>query len=117
MPLFDGFLTRAKVGQAEAQFQKIKSQKMQLESALTVQVEHLHSTLKELQEKAQILGTAIKEAHERTQLAADGYAVGVTDYDELLLAQRTELEMKSAYLQSLYLYQVTLSEIELITGN
>ncbi len=116
MPLFDGFSTRAKVGQAETQFQKIKSQKLQLESALTVQIEHLHSTLKELQEKVQILQMAIKEAQERAQLAADGFAVGMTDYDELLLAQRTELEMKSGYLQSLYLYQVTLSELELLSG-
>ena len=27
MPLFDGFLTKAKVGQAKAQFQKVKGQK------------------------------------------------------------------------------------------
>ncbi len=116
MPIFDGFLTKAKVGQAETQFQKVKNQKLQLESALSVQIDQLHSTLTELQERAQILQMAVKEAQERAQLAADGYAVGMTDYDELLLAQRTELEMKSAYLQSLYLYQVTLSELELLSG-
>jgi hypothetical protein len=42
--------------------------------------------------------------------------VGSTEYDELLLAQKNELEMKSAYLQSLYLYQTTKSEIEFISG-
>ena len=117
MPIFDGFLTKAKVGQAEAQFQKTRSQKLQLEAALAAQIDQLHSTLTELQERAKILQGAIHEAQERTQLAADGYSVGVTEYDELLLGQRTELEMKSAYLQCLYLYQMALSEMELTAGD
>ena len=117
MPLFDGFLTRAKVGQAEAQFHKTSGQKVLLESALSVQVDHLHSTLMELKERGSILQGAIQDAQERTQLAADGYAAGITEYDELLLAQKTELEMRSAYLQSLYLYQATKSEIEFISGD
>jgi outer membrane protein len=117
MPLFDGFLTRAKVSQAEAQFHRTSGQKVLLESALSVQVDHLHSTLMELQERGSILQGAIKDAQERTQLAADGYAAGITEYDELLLAQKTELEMRSAYLQSLYLYQATKSEIEFISGD
>ena len=116
MPLFDGFLTKAKVGQAEAQFHKANSQKFLLKSALSIQVDHLHSTLMELKERVSILQGAIKDAQERTQLAADGYAAGITEYDELLLAQRTELEMKSACLQGLYLYQTTKSEIEFISG-
>jgi len=117
MPLFDGFLTKAKVGQAEAQFRKANSQKVLLELALSVQVDHLHSTLTELRERVNILQGAIKDALERTQLAADGYAAGITEYDELLLAQKTELEMRSAYLQSLYLYQTTESEMEFISGD
>ena len=116
MPLFDGFLTKAKVGQAEAQFRKANTQKILLESALSIQVDHLHATLMELRERVNIFQGAIKDAQERAQLAADGYAAGITEYDELLLAQRTELEMRSAYLQILYLYQTTRSEIEFISG-
>ena len=117
MPLFDGFLTRAKVGQAEAQFHKTMGQKMLLESALSVQVDHLNSTLTELKERADILQGALKDAQERSQLAADGYAAGITEYDELLLAQKSELEMKSAYLQALFLFQTTKSEMEFISGD
>jgi len=117
MPLFDGFSTRAKVGQAEAQFHKASGQKMLLEAALSVQVDHLHSTLTELKERVGILQGAIKDAQERAQLAADGYAAGITEYDELLLAQKTELEMRSAYIQGLFLYQATKSEIEFISGD
>ena len=117
IPLFDGFSTKAKVGQAEAQFQKTRGQKLLLEKALSIQVDHLYATLTELRERIEILQTAFMEAQERSQLAADGYAAGITEYDELLLAQRTELEMKSAYLQGLYLYQATISEVELISGD
>jgi outer membrane protein TolC len=117
MPLFDGFSTQAKIGQAEAQFQKTKGQKLLLEKALTIQIDHLHTTLMELRERIEILQTAIQETRERTQLASDGYAAGITEYDELLLAQRTELEMKAAYLQGLHLYQATISEMEFISGD
>lgn len=117
MPLFDGFLTKAKIGQAEVQFQKTKGQKLMLEKALSIQIDHLHTTLVELRERIEILQTAIREAQERTQLAADAYASGITEYDELLLAQKTELEMKAGYLQGLYLYQVAISEMEFISGD
>jgi outer membrane protein len=116
MPIFDGFFTRAKVGQAEVQFQKVKGQKLLLEKALSLQVENLNSTLTELKERIQILQDAIKEAQERLQLTADGFAAGITEYEELLLAGKAELEMRSAYLQSLFLYQMTRAEIELISG-
>jgi len=117
MPLFDGFLNKAKIGQAEVQFQKTKGQKLMLEKTLSIQIDHLHTTLVELRERIAILQTAIREAQERTQLAADGYAAGITEYDELLLAQKTELEMKAAYLQGLYLYQVATAEMEFISGD
>ncbi len=38
---------------------------------------------------------SIKEARERTQLASDGYAAGITEYEELLLAQKAELGSES----------------------
>lgn len=117
MPIFDGFATKAKIGQAEAQLLKAKSQKALLESGLVIQIDHLNTNLMELKERSNILRAAIGEAQERTQLAADGYSAGITDYEELLLAQKNELEMKSAYLQSLYLYQMIKSEIEFLSGS
>jgi outer membrane protein len=115
MPLLDGFLTKAKVGQAEAQFKKIKGQKALLEAALSVQMDSLHTTLTELKERAVILQSSIKEAKERAQLAADGYASGITEYEELLLAQKAAIELQAGYLQSLFLFQMTKSEIEFVS--
>jgi outer membrane protein len=117
LPLFDGFLTKAKVGEARAQFEKVKGQKALLESALSAQIDHLHMTLLELKGRASILEASIKEAKERVQLAADGYASGITDYEQLLLSQKTEIEMKANYLHSLFLFQTTKAEIEFISGN
>jgi outer membrane protein TolC len=116
LSLFDGFLTRAKVGQAEAQFQKIRGQRLLLEKALSVQTDHLNMNLTEVKERMALLRAAIQEAQERVSLASEGYAAGITEFDDLLYAQKSELEMKSNYLQGLLLYQVTKSEIELILG-
>jgi len=117
VPLFDGFLTKAKAGQAEAQFQKVKGQKMLLESLLSAQMDGLHATLLELKERTAILRASLEESKERTQLAADGYASGITEYEDLLLSQKTEIELKASYLQSLFLFQMTKAEIEFISGN
>lgn len=116
MPLFDGFQTKAKVGQTEAQFQKAKSQRSLLESALFAQTEQLQTTAAELQERMSILRRAVQETQERGQLAAEGYSAGITEYEEVLQAQRAELEMKSAYLQSLFFCQLALSELEFLSG-
>lgn len=116
MPLFDGFQTKARVGQAEAAFHKIKSRKMVVESAMSVQIDHLQATLTELKERIEILRTGVKEAGERMQLAADGYAASITEYDDLLLSQKSDLEMKATHLQILFLLQIVKSEIEFISG-
>jgi outer membrane protein TolC len=116
MPLFDGFLTKAKVGQARAQLEKVKGQKMLLESALSVQMDHLHTTLSELKERAAIYRDSLKEVRERVQLAADGYASGITEYEDLLLSQKAEIEMQANYLHSLFQFQMTKAEIEFISG-
>ncbi|HSB06662.1 MAG TPA: TolC family protein [Thermodesulfobacteriota bacterium] len=116
MPLFEGFQTKAKIGQAEAQFQKVRGQRLILEKALSVQIDHLNTNLIELRERIQILQAAIQEAQERTGLASDGYAAGITEYDELLLAQKAELEAKSIHLQTLFNYQMIKSEIEYVSG-
>ncbi len=115
-PIFNGFLTRARVGQAEAAFLKMKNQKIVAESTMSIQVDHLKETLRELTERIKILREGVDEAKERMQLAADGYSAGITEYDDLLLSQRSELEMKVAYLQSLFLSRMVRLEIEFISG-
>ena len=115
LPLFDGFQRRAKIGQAEAQFQKIKGQKLILEKALSAQIDQLNASLMELKERIQIVQEAIQETQERMGLASDGYAAGITEYEDLLLAQKAELEARSIGLQLRFNYQMTKSEIEFIS--
>jgi outer membrane protein len=116
MPLFDGFQTRAKVGQAEAQFEKVKGQKAILEKSLSAQVEYLKATLSELKDRARIVEEAVKDTQERISLASDGFAAGLVEYDQLLYAQRAELEARSIHVQTLLTYQITKSEVELVSG-
>lgn len=116
IPIFDGFLTKAKIGQSESQFLKAQTQKGLFEMSLPVKVEHLLLALEEFKREIEILKEAVKDAKERTELAADGFSIGSVEYDELLLSQRTELELRSAYLRSLYGYHTTMAEIDYISG-
>ncbi len=94
----------------------MKGQKLVLEKALSVQIDQLNATMVELKERIRIIREAMKEAQERINLASDGYAAGITEYDELLLAQKAELEARSIYLQTLLSYQMAKSEIEFASG-
>lgn len=116
VPLFNGFQTRAKIGQAEAQSEKTREQKLILEKALSAQIDQLNTSLMELKERIEIIRVAIQDTQERMDLASDGYAAGITEYEELLLAQKTELEAKSNYLLNLCNYQIIKSEIDFILG-
>ena len=62
-------------------------------------------------------GIASRSRRNGPSLPADGYASGITEYEDLLLSQKTELELKASYLQSLFLFQMTKAEIEFISGN
>jgi outer membrane protein len=116
MPIFDGYLTKAKVGQAEAQLKKAKTQKSLLETGILAQIDHLSANVGELKERINILSGSMEEARERSQLSADGYAAGSTDFDEILDSQRFEIQLKASYLQSLYQFHVAQSEIDFISG-
>ena len=116
VPLFDGFQTRARIGEAEAQFEKMKGQKSVLEKGLSAQVDYLHTTLAELKERVKILSEAIRDAEERLNLASDGYAAGITEYEQLLLAEKAELEIRSIYVQALFAHQLAKAEIEFVSG-
>jgi outer membrane protein TolC len=109
-------LTKSKVGQAEIQLQKIKGQRLLAEKVLSLQVDQLQATLKELGERLGIYKNAIREAQERMNLASDGYAAGITEYEDLLQAQKSEIELKAGFLQALFLYQVSKAEIESLSG-
>ncbi len=116
IPIFDGFLTKAKIGQAETQFLKVRTQKELFERSLPIKLEHLLISLEEIKREVEVLKEAIKDAKERTELAADGFSIGSVEYDDVLLSQRTELELRTAYLGSLYGYHNTLAEIEYLSG-
>jgi len=116
MTLFDGFSTKAKVAQSQIQLEKIKDQGILLEKAISAQISALHKTLSGLTEKMEVLRGAIEETNERVNLAAEGYSAGLIEYEKLLSAQKTEIEMKLARLQCLVFYHTMKSEIELLSG-
>ena len=117
MTLFDGFLTKTKVAQSRIQFEKVKDQQVALEQAISAQTSGLQKTLIGLVEKIKVLQPAMKETQERINLASEGYSAGLIEYEKVLYAQKTELEMRAAYLQSLFLYHTIKCDLEFLSGN
>lgn len=117
MTLFDGFLTKAKVAQSRIQFEKVKDQQVTLEQAISAQTSGLQKALARLEEKIKILKPTLEEARERVDLASDGFSAGLIEYEKVLYAQKTELEMKAAYLQTLFLYHTMKSDLEFLSGS
>jgi outer membrane protein TolC len=88
-----------------------------LEQAISDQTSGLQKTLIGLTDKIKILKPAIKGTQERITLASEGYSAGLIEYEEVLYAQKTELEMRAAYLQSLFLYHTMKCDLEFLSGS
>ena len=117
MTLFDGFLTKTKVAQSRIQFEKIKDQQVVLEQAISAQTSGLQKTLIGLVDRIKVLHPALEETRERINLASEGYSAGLIEYEKVLYAQKTELEMRAAYLQSLFLYHTMKCDLEFLSGS
>ena len=117
MTLFDGFSTKARVSQSKIQLEKVKDQERLLEQAILAQTSGFQKTLIGLVDKMKVLQPAMKETQERINLASEGYSAGLIEYEKVLYAQKTELEMRAAYLQSLFLYHTMKCDLEFLSGS
>jgi outer membrane protein len=116
VPVFDGFLTRNKVGQARASLDVLKAEEESLRQAVVLDVQQSYYNLKDAGERIPAAELAVKQAQENLDIANGRYTTGVGSIIEVTDAEATYANAELAYIQALYDYNTAIAALEKAMG-
>jgi outer membrane protein len=116
IPIFNGFLTQAKVAEALARVSKLKEEKFLLREGIGLQLRELFLGLDAVSKTYQATGKAMVAAEENRDLTTRAYQNDLVETEKVIRAQLFEALMKAQYLKTRYDKLSIESQISLVVG-
>lgn len=116
LPLFDGFLTRARVAESRAREGKIKEQKILLKEGLGLQVRNIFLSLAASEKANQATLEAMKAAVDNRDLNTRAYQHGLVETEEVIRAQLMESLMSAQHYKAQFDHMALQSRLNLVVG-
>lgn len=116
IPIFDGLLTRNKVGEMRARLEQAKQMQFLLRDGLGLQVKNLLLSLDATVKTDQATLRAMKAAQDNRDLNTRAYENELVETDKVIRAQLTEALMTAQHYKSRYDHIVTLSQLNVVVG-
>jgi outer membrane protein TolC len=116
IPVFDGFLTNAKVAEARARISKLKEEKLLLKEGIGLQIRDLFLGLQAAEKSCGASREAMTAARDDRDLTSRGYASGLLTTEKVIRAQLQEALVSAAYYKSVYEHRALQSQIDVIVG-
>jgi outer membrane protein len=116
IPIFQGFALDAGVDQAHANLKISESSNDALVQNVTLEVQQQYSSLLETRESIEATRALVTQSEETLKLAEGRYKQGVGSAVEITDAQVGLYNAKTAYIQSLYQYQVAYAGLKRAMG-
>lgn len=116
IPIFNGYLTRYQVSEAESNLYTIKAQEELLRQNIYVEVQQAYLNLKEAEERIPAAELAVRQATENLELARGRYEAGVGSPIEVTDAEASYVNARVAYIQALIDYRISIAAIEKAMG-
>ncbi|MFN3480707.1 MAG: TolC family protein, partial [Thermodesulfovibrionales bacterium] len=116
IPIFNGYLTRYQVAEAEANLYAIKANEELLRQSIYVEVQQAYLNLKEAEERIPAAELVVRQATENLELARGRYEAGVGNPIEVTDAETSYVNARSAYIQALTDYRIAIAALEKAMG-
>lgn len=116
IPIFSGFLTYHQVKEAQATYNAAKANYDLLKQNVILEVQQAYLNLIAAADKIPTSELAQRQASENLEIANGRYAAGVGNPIEVIDAQVTYTNAKTAYISALYDYNVALANLEKSMG-
>jgi outer membrane protein TolC len=116
IPIFDGFLTSAKVAEARARINQLKEQKLMLREGLGLQIRDLFLGLAAANKVFQATGDAQIAAKDDSDLTLRAYETGLVATEKVIRVQLQEALVSAAHDKAIYDYLEVQSRINLVVG-
>lgn len=115
-PVFNGFMTRYQVEEAEANLNVLRANEETLRQAILLEVQQAYLNLQEAGERISTSEIAVKQAEENLDLARGRYAAGVGNPIEITDALVAYSNAKTDYVDALYDFKVARASLEKAMG-
>jgi len=116
IPIFDGFLTSAKVAEARARIGKLKQEKLLLKEGIGLQIRDLFLGLNAAEKVYQASFDGLTAAREDRDLTTRAYSTGLLTTEKVIRAQLQEALISAEYYKAVYDHRALQSQIELVVG-
>lgn len=117
LPLFDGFLTRGRVGEATARLDQLREQQILLRDGLGIQIRDVVLGLSATAKSFQATQDAMKAAEESRDLNTRAYQNELVETEKVIRAQLLEALMTAQHLKIRYDFVALRSQLELVVGS
>lgn len=116
LPLFEGGLTRGRVGEARANQRAFEAQRDLLRQSILLEVYRAEAELESAQARIAVMESSLKSARESLALAEGRYEAGVGQSLEVTDAQVAAAKAETDHVQALYDYQLAAAKLAKAMG-
>jgi outer membrane protein TolC len=116
IPVFDGFLTRARVAEARAKIGQLKEKRLLLAEGLGLQLRSMFQDLGASEKVVQATQDAVTAAKDDSDLTLRGYQTGLVATEKVIRTQLQEALLTAAHDKAVYDHLALQSGIDLVVG-
>ncbi|MBM4257767.1 MAG: TolC family protein [Deltaproteobacteria bacterium] len=116
VPLFDSILTRAQIGEAQANQQRLSAEEENLRQQITLEVRRSLLDVRRSEESIRVSEQTEVQARENLALAEGRYQAGVGNILEVTDAQTSLTSARANTIQALYNYKTAVAQLEKAVG-
>ncbi len=116
IPLFDGFLTRHRIREAQARLTRLEHQQVRLREGLGLQVKALFLEMMRAQGQESAMGAALEAAEQNRSLNARAYQDQLVEVQDVIQSQLMESFTRAVYEKVRYEHAEARAHLEQIVG-
>jgi len=116
IPIFNGFLTQAKVAEARARINQLKEKKILLSEGLGLQIRSMFIDMGASEKVVKATADASASAKDDTELTLRGYQSGLVATEKVIRAQLQEALVTAARDKAIYDHMALQTKIDLVVG-
>jgi outer membrane protein len=111
VPLFQGGLTRGRVGEARANLMVLEMQRDATRQSILLEVNQSYADLESAKVRIDVMESSLQKARESLEIAQGRYEAGIGPYIEVTDAQLSAVHAETDYIQAQYDYQLSVARL------
>ncbi len=116
IPIFNGFLTQAKVAEARARISQMKEKRILLSEGIGLQIRSMFIEMGSSEQVVQATENAALTAKDDTELTLRGYQSGLIATEKVIRAQLQEALVTAAHDKAIYDHLALQTQMDLVVG-